>query len=251
MVKGFDSFKKWFAGWDEQYVIIGGTACELLLNEGGQDFRATKDIDMVLILEAMTTEFCSHFWQYIQVGEYVHRNKVTGEAQFYRFSNPGKLGFPSIIELFSRIPDGINLPEEAELTRISVDGEISSLSAILLDLEYYQFLRNGKIVIDGLPLLDAEHIIPFKAKAWLDLSNRKASGEQVDSKNIRKHKNDVFRLATLLTAESRISLSENIMADMTDFLEAMKNERINTRDIGIAYANKDTLLQLISDTYNL
>ena len=216
MVKGFDSFKKWFAGCDEHYVIIGGTACELLLNEEGQDFRATKDIDMVLILEAMTTEFCSHFWQYIQAGEYVHRNKATGEAQFYRFSNPGKLGFPSIIELFSRIPDGINLPEEAEL-----------------------------------PILDAEHIIPFKAKAWLDLTNRKASGEQVDSKNIRKHKNDVFRLATLLTAESRISLSASIMVDMTDFLEAMKNEIINTRDIGIAYANKDTLLQLISDTYNL
>jgi len=216
MVKGFDSFKKWFAGCDEHYVIIGGTACELLLNEEGQDFRATKDIDMVLILEAMTTEFCSHFWQYIQAGEYVHRNKATGEAQFYRFSNPGKLGFPSIIELFSKIPDGINLPEEAEL-----------------------------------PILDAEHIIPFKAKAWLDLTNRKASGEQVDSKNIRKHKNDVFRLATLLTAESRISLSASIMVDMTDFLEAMKNEIINTRDIGIAYANKDTLLQLISDTYNL
>lgn len=251
MVKGFDSFKEWFAGWDEQYVIIGGTACELLLNEEGQDFRATKDIDMVLILEAMTTEFCSHFWQYIQAGEYVHRNKVTGEAQFYRFSNPGKLEFPSIIELFSRIPDGINLPEEAGLTRISVDGEISSLSAILLNLEYYQFLRNGKIVIAGLPILDAEHIIPFKAKAWLDLTNRKASGEQVDSKNIRKHKNDVFRLATLLTAESRISLSASIMADMMDFLEAMKNEIINTRDIGIAYANKDTLLQLIFDTYNL
>jgi len=216
MVKGFDSFKKWFAGCDEHYVIIGGTACELLLNEEGQDFRATKDIDMVLILEAMTTEFCSHFWQYIQAGEYVHRNKATGEAQFYRFSNPGKLGFPSIIELFSRIPDGINLPEEAELL-----------------------------------ILNAEHIIPFKAKAWLDLTNRKASGEQVDSKNIRKHKNDVFRLATLLTAESRISLSASIMVDMTDFLEAMKNEIINTRDIGIAYANKDTLLQLISDTYNL
>ena len=53
MVKGFDSFKKWFAGWDEHYVIIGGTVCELLLNEEGQDFRATKDIDMVLIQEAI------------------------------------------------------------------------------------------------------------------------------------------------------------------------------------------------------
>lgn len=33
-------------------------------------------------------------------------------------------------------------------------------------------------------------------KAWLDLSERKAAGEDIDSKNIKKHKNDVFRLAT-------------------------------------------------------
>lgn len=29
-------------------------------------------------------------------------------------------------------------------------------------------------------------LIPFKAKAWLDLKERKLNGEQVDSKNIKK-----------------------------------------------------------------
>ena len=43
-------------------------------------------------------------------------------------------------------------------------------------------------------------LIPFKAKAWLDLKERKLNGDQVDSKNIKKHKNDVFRLALLITA---------------------------------------------------
>lgn len=43
-------------------------------------------------------------------------------------------------------------------------------------------------------------LIPFKAKAWLDLKERKLNGEQVDSKNIKKHKNDVCRLAQLITA---------------------------------------------------
>ena len=43
-------------------------------------------------------------------------------------------------------------------------------------------------------------LIPFKAKVWLDLKERKLNGDQVDSKNIKKHKNDVFRLALLITA---------------------------------------------------
>ena len=37
------------------------------------------------------------------------------------------------------------------------------------------------------------YLIPFKAKAWMDLTDRRAAGEHVDSKNIKKHKNDVFR----------------------------------------------------------
>ncbi len=35
-------------------------------------------------------------------------------------------------------------------------------------------------------------------KAWLDLLHRKSEGEQINSRNIRKHKNDVFRLTELL-----------------------------------------------------
>lgn len=46
MVKGFESFRKWFEGYEDNYTIIGGTACDLILTEMNQDFRATKDIDL-------------------------------------------------------------------------------------------------------------------------------------------------------------------------------------------------------------
>ena len=64
-------------------------------------------------------------------------------------------------------------------------------------------------------LSEARHVIPFKAKAWLDLSQRKDRGEQVDSRNIRKHKNDVFRLTELLdrNMESIVDLPETIKED--------------------------------------
>ena len=31
MVRGIDSFREWFKGYEEQYVVIGGTACDLLM----------------------------------------------------------------------------------------------------------------------------------------------------------------------------------------------------------------------------
>lgn len=68
-----------------------------------------------------------------------------------------------------------------------MDENISSLSAILLDDNYYEFLKQGKVTVDGVTVLDAAYLIPFKAKAWMDLTDRKAAGEHVDSKNIKKH----------------------------------------------------------------
>ena len=57
MVPGIESFKKWFKGNEEQYAIIGGTACDILMAAEGLDFRATKDVDLVLIIEAVDENF--------------------------------------------------------------------------------------------------------------------------------------------------------------------------------------------------
>lgn len=58
---GIASFKEYFKGFEDQYVIIGGTACEILMSDNSLNFRATKDIDMVLIIETLTKEFCEIF----------------------------------------------------------------------------------------------------------------------------------------------------------------------------------------------
>lgn len=67
---GLESFKEYFKGYENQYVIIGGTACEQMLEINEYDFRVTKDIDMVLIIEALTKEFGEIFWNYIKEAEY-------------------------------------------------------------------------------------------------------------------------------------------------------------------------------------
>ena len=149
MIRGFQSFSEWFQGHEKEYAIIGGTACDLLMSEEGLAFRATKDIDLVLIIESLTPEFGQKFWQYIMQAGYEHKNKSTGEPQFYRFSHPKSNEYPFMIELFTRRTEKIQLPDEAVLTPLPLEGNVSSLSAILLDDGYYELLRRGRTEIDG------------------------------------------------------------------------------------------------------
>lgn len=244
MVKGFDSFRDWFAGYENCYTIIGGTACDLIMSEVDLDFRATKDIDLVLIVEALTPAFCTRFWEYIDSGGYEHRTKSTGKPQFYRFTHPANTAYPAMIELFSRKADAITLPENAVLTPIPLGKSIASLSAILLDDSYYQFLREGNYVFDGVTILSAPYIIPFKMKAWLDLSERKTAGEHVDSKDIRKHRNDIFRLSELLNPSETVRVPATVMQDIRRFMELAENEDINLKQLGIRMTKNDLFERL-------
>lgn len=53
------------------------------------------------------------------------------------------------IAFFTRKPDAIQLSKDAVLTPLPKDDYISSLSAILLENDYYEFLKQGKVVADG------------------------------------------------------------------------------------------------------
>lgn len=61
MIRGFAKFKEMFQGFEDQYVVIGGTACDLIMENEELPFRATKDIDMVLIVESVMAEFGRRF----------------------------------------------------------------------------------------------------------------------------------------------------------------------------------------------
>ena len=76
--RGIDnlSVREWFQDYKDHYTIIGGTACDLLMTEAGADFRATKDIDLVLIVEAINADFCKRFWDFVITAEYERRNKA-------------------------------------------------------------------------------------------------------------------------------------------------------------------------------
>lgn len=176
MVKGFDKFREQFRAHADQYVLIGGAACDLLMEEAGLEFRATKDLDIVLSVEALNVSFVRAFWEFVRVGKYQVQQSETGERRYFRFLKPENNEYPFMLELFSRKPDILGLAEDAHLTPIPVDEEISSLSAILINDAYYAFLHSGKRTIDDIPIVSPEHLIPLKARAWLDLTRRKELG---------------------------------------------------------------------------
>lgn len=53
---GLDKFKEAFVEFSENYVIIGGTACDIAMSGTVVRPRATHDIDMIIVVENMTPE---------------------------------------------------------------------------------------------------------------------------------------------------------------------------------------------------
>lgn len=143
---GLDIFKEYFRDYQSQYVLIGGAACDLIFEEQGNAFRATKDLDLVL--------------SYI-------------------------------------------------------------------------------------------YLIPFKAKAWMELRERKAQGNHVDEKDIRKHKNDVLRLATLLTGTEHCELSEAVREDFAMFFREITQEPVALKALKIVGVTWNQLMENLSKVYLL
>ena len=147
-----------------------------------------------------------------------------------------------MIELFSKKESELILKNINGLTPLHIDDEISSLSAILLNDSYYEVLKNGMKVIDGFSVISVETLVLFKIKAWLDLSNRKLQGENIDSSDIKKHKNDIFRLSTLILGTETLLLPEEVKSDVVDFCKKMKTETVDLKNLNIK-TTKDSIIQ--------
>lgn len=120
MVVGLDKFRDFFDGYQDNYTLIGGTAVFVAMDASGLQFRVTKDLDIVLCAETFRPAFARRMWEFVEDGEYSARERSGGDRELYRFLKPKKAGFPLVIELFSRLPDVIQVPPGCTLTPIPI-----------------------------------------------------------------------------------------------------------------------------------
>lgn len=254
MVKGLNIFKERFEAYPDNYVIIGGTACDMIIGQAGLTPRATKDIDIILVVEALTAEFVRQFWEFIKEGNYERREKSEEERKYYRFLKPEDERFPYQVELFSRKPDVIDLAQDAHLTPIPVDDDLSSLSAILLNDDYYNYMLGHSELDDGLHRANIEALLCLKAKAYLEISDRIAKGGKEDSRHLRKHKGDVFRLGVMLAEADVFELPESIRTHLQIFVNTVAGDLPGKeifKEMGLANIEPSKVLDQIVKNFQL
>lgn len=222
MVRGLDIFRSYFKDFPDQYVLIGGSACDMQFGELSRPFRATHDLDIVLSVEVLSAEFVRTFWRFVQEGGYAVSQRSDGTRQFYRFKNPQNVSFPVCIELFSRRPLVLHPVSGVHLTPVPVGDDVSSLSAILLDDDYANIIREEKQLIRGVPVVSVTGLVILKARAWMDLRDRRARGEKIDAKDIKKHRSDIINLSPYMAR--RVDVPAKIRDELVPFLAEFERE---------------------------
>jgi len=84
VIQGLRRFREHFAGHEASYALIGGAGCDVLFGRAGLPFRATRDFDIVLCVEVVSSEFAMVFAGFLEAGGYQARERSTGRREFYR-----------------------------------------------------------------------------------------------------------------------------------------------------------------------
>lgn len=250
-VKGLQNFSDFFRGYENDYVIIGGAAIDIILQENDLSFRVTKDVDIVILTNS-SEQFNGRILEYVQVGGYEAKETIHGK-QYYRFSRPKDVSFPEIIELFARNEAQLKLGDRQHIIPIKND-EADKLSAILLDNEYFDLIKNNCIKSDmGFSIINPLGIICLKARAFRELTERKTfGGKNVDAKDIKKHRNDILRLAQVLNSGDRVGLGPQASLDLRMVIDEIKSNldaKIIKQILESSKITKDSLIDAIENSF--
>jgi hypothetical protein len=69
-MQGLDKFREYMSGFRSHYVVIGGVATVLTLEDRGLPARATKDVDMIIICQPESKFYMKRFWEFVKAGGY-------------------------------------------------------------------------------------------------------------------------------------------------------------------------------------
>lgn len=244
--RGLKHFTDYFSDFSSDYVIIGGGAASVCFDDEKLEFRATKDIDMVLFTNN-APDFNKKISEYIFLGKYGVNEKTENPPRYYRFSKPEDKNFPEIVEIFAKADSEIELRKGQYIIPIQNDAE-AQLSAILLDDEYFNLIRdNAKKSEVGYSIITPYANICLKARAFRELKERNE-----EEGKINKHRNDVLRLAQILKAGEQLKLQGRPKQDFLQIFSAVEElEEKTIRQIVGSTLSKADILDVLKKAFPL
>ncbi|MBN1623064.1 MAG: hypothetical protein JW903_01735 [Clostridia bacterium] len=78
---------------------------------------------------------------------------------------------------------------------------------------------------------------------------RKEAGEKIDSRNIKKHKNDVFRLLANVSPTAKIKASGEIQNDVSQFIQLIEEDKPDLKNLGIRGTSFNDMLELLENIF--
>jgi len=135
-----------------------------------------------------------------------------------------------------------------------MNDHLSSLSAILLNKEYYSYVIAHTQIKDGLHLCNVEALINLKVKAFLDIANRIKHGNIIDAKHLHKHKADIFRLSLMLTPDSAFDLPETLKNNLSEFVTLVGStlpDQAIFSDMGLKQIDPLIVFEQLKKSFNL
>lgn len=209
---GLNHFEEYFKDFRESYVVVGGFATLMLLEKQLEGHgKVTQDIDLVLLTTA-SVKMAQKIKAYVREGEYTIQKGQKDNFSYYRFVNPKVESFAKEIELFAVNDYALLLDEGQRIIPIDPEEGLYSLSAIMLDHEYFEMIKNNIDNSNRVPCTNTLATIMLKISAFYDLKSR---GDD----KWKKHRRDILKLVLLLRGEEYLELKGRMIKDVELFME--------------------------------
>ena len=159
------------------------------------------------------------------------------------------------MELFSKVPEYVEVPKDVHIVHIPMEGYTSSFSAIIMDDTYYDFAVEHSEIVGDIRILKPEALIVLKAVAFLENLRLKEQGEPVDQKDIDKHKKDIYRLSYVFDGSERFEVNDTIKERLRAFVSEVDKSPIDGKNMmrgqGIPAMGMATFVELLRNLFGL
>ena len=141
-------------------------------------------------------------------------------------------------------------------TPISLDDGVRSLSAIVLDEEYYKYAKDHRDFSAGVPCLSLDALVVFKSSAYLNLlSDKQQDPASVRTEDLNKHRNDVFRLVSVMPEDSKLKLPDLIKERLAKFIALFPSDSVEwdaiRSSVGVMALAPEVYIRRIKEMFSL